>query len=120
MQGKIWKFRYLLPAPGRARLGERGRGFEALIPKHLKNKGKTSPVKGKEDLGSHRPQLLPRMNPGYRVAITVLIVTAQSEGDAAARGDGRRGRAECLEVPAARRHVREGAEVQADLGLQTR
>lgn len=103
MRGKIWKFRYLLPAPGRARLGVRGGGFEALLPKHLKSKGKTSPLRGKEDLGSHRPELLPRMNPGYSVPITLLMVTAQCEGDTAVRGDGRSGRAECLEVPATRR-----------------
>lgn len=103
MRGKIWKFRYLLPASGRARRGEQGRGFEALLPKHLKSKGKTSALRRKEDLGFHRPQLLPRTNPGSCVRITLLMVTAQSEGDAAARGDGRRGTAEGLQVPAARR-----------------
>lgn len=66
----IRKFEDLLPVLVRGNLGERGRGFETLLPKHSENSKKTAPPGEKGGTGDYGPHLLPRTNPADPVTIS--------------------------------------------------
>lgn len=74
-----WKFRDLLPATGRTRLGEQGHECDTLLPNIWKLRRKYIPLGRKEGLGIPQNKSLPMHKVQTLSLMTTPVVTAQEQ-----------------------------------------